>query len=61
MDILDVNLGATLFLAERATLAFAVVIPTRGSNDRTFDWEGLVQLNLYFGGSASTGRAAPNF
>jgi hypothetical protein len=61
VDILDVTLGTTLFLCNRATLATAFSAPLRGTSDRTFDWEFHVQLNYYFGGPSQRGRFAPTF
>ncbi len=57
VDILDLTFGTTNEIGNRATLATGVTIPTRGSDDKTFDWEFHVQFNYYFGGPR--GRAAP--
>jgi hypothetical protein len=59
MDILDMTVGTTFEVANRAFLATGVAFPLRGNNDRTFDWEFHLQLNYYFGGLGR--RAAPNF
>jgi len=49
-------------LRNRTTLAAGFAFPLRGSDDRTFEWEFLLQLNYYFGASASPDRRpAPNF
>src|SRR5262249_10850042 len=61
VDILDVTLGATVLLGNRATLATAFSAPLRGTSDRTFDWEFHVQLNWYFGGLGRRGQFAPTF
>jgi hypothetical protein len=61
VDILDVTLGTTVLLGNRATLATAFSAPLRGTSDRTFDWEFHVQLNWYFGGLARGGQFAPTF
>jgi hypothetical protein len=50
VDILDLTLGMTFLVANRATLATAVVLPLKGSADRTYDWEFQLQLNIFFGG-----------
>jgi hypothetical protein len=50
LDILDVTLGATLVLGDRATIAPGVAFPVKGVDNRTFDWEFLLQFNYYFGG-----------
>lgn len=51
VDILDVTLGATMAIGTRATLGTAVSLPLRDGDDRAFEWEGQVQLNVYFGNS----------
>jgi hypothetical protein len=61
VDILDLTAGATLFVANRATLATAVSVPLRTGDNRTFDWEFHVQLNYYFGGPSRRGPFAPTF
>jgi hypothetical protein len=61
IDILDVTLGGTFLLGERATLATGVAFPLKSSDDRTFDWELQIQFNYYFGGPVSRARWAPNF
>jgi hypothetical protein len=61
VDILDVTLGTTLLLGNRATLATAFSAPLRGTSDRTYDWEFHVQLNYYFGGPGRRGTFAPTF
>jgi hypothetical protein len=61
VDILDLTAGATLFVANRATLATAVSVPLRTGDNRTFDWELHVQLNWYFGGPSRRGTFAPTF
>jgi hypothetical protein len=50
VDILDLTLGTTFELGSRTTLATAFSIPTRGNDDRTFNWEFQIQLNYFFGG-----------
>jgi hypothetical protein len=50
VDILDLTLGTTFEFGRRTTLATAFSIPTRGNDDRTFNWEFQIQLNYFFGG-----------
>jgi hypothetical protein len=57
VDILDLTLGTTFEVANRATLAAAVTLPMRGGDNRTFDWELQFQFNYYFGGPRT--RPAP--
>jgi hypothetical protein len=49
LDILNVTLGGTFLIAERATLAAGVALPITVNDNRTFDWELQVQFNYYFG------------
>jgi hypothetical protein len=49
VDILDLTLGTTFEFASRTRLATAFAIPLRGADNRTFDWEFLLQLNYYYG------------
>jgi hypothetical protein len=49
LDIVNLTLGGTFVLAERATLATAVALPLRQGDNRTFDWEFQVQFNYFFG------------
>lgn len=47
VDILDLTLGGHIQLGRRASLAVGAVLPLRNGDDRTFDAEGSIQLNLY--------------
>lgn len=58
VDILDLTLGTTFELANRARLATAVSLPLRGADNRTYLWEFQLQLNYYFGAPRS-GRLPP--
>jgi hypothetical protein len=49
VDIFDLTFGATFLFTDRAMLATGFSFPLKGSTDRTFDWEFLLQLNYYFG------------
>jgi hypothetical protein len=57
VDILDLTVGTTFAIGKNCTLAPAFAFPLRGGDDRTFDWEFLLQFNYFFGGSPRT----PNF
>jgi hypothetical protein len=57
VDIVDLTLGATFEIANRATVAAAVTLPLRGGDNRTFDYEIQLQLNYYFG--CPRGRRVP--
>jgi hypothetical protein len=59
VDILDMTVGTTFLISERATLAIGAAFPLRTGDNRTFDFEGHLQLNYYFGGTRP--RFAPNF
>jgi hypothetical protein len=59
VDILDMTFGTTFEFGRQATLAAAVAFPTRGGDDKTFDWEFQLQFNYYFGGPRRS--PAPNF
>jgi hypothetical protein len=50
LDILDLTVGNTFLIRDRATLATGFAFPLRRESDRTFDWEFQVQFNYYFGG-----------
>ena len=54
MDILDITMGTTFVIGNRATLGGAFTLPLRDGDDRTFDWEAQVQFNYYFGGGLRT-------
>jgi hypothetical protein len=62
LDIVDVTVGTTFVIGNNATLATAVALPLTTGDNRTFDWEFQLQLNVFFGGlgGASGGGAAPN-
>jgi hypothetical protein len=49
VDLLDMTIGSTFVLSNRATLATGVSVPLLGGDNRTFDWEFHLQLNYYFG------------
>lgn len=49
VELLNVTLGSTIQLGQRATLATGVSLPLRGEDNRTFDWEFHLQFNYYFG------------
>lgn len=49
IDILDLTVGSTIEIANRATLATGIAVPLKRESDRTFDWELQVMLNIYFG------------
>src|SRR5262249_12540245 len=59
VDILDLTVGTTFEISNRATLAAAFAFPLLGGDNRVFDWEFLLEFNYYFG--ASRGRPAPAF
>jgi hypothetical protein len=48
-NILDATLGTTFEFGNRATLSTGLALPLLDKNNRTFDWELLVQFNVYFG------------
>jgi hypothetical protein len=50
VDILDLTVGTTFEFSNKATMAFGFAFPLRGGDNKTFDWEFLLQLNYYFGG-----------
>jgi hypothetical protein len=49
VDILDLTVGNTFEIANRATVATGFIFPLKRNSDRTFDWEFQLQLNYYFG------------
>jgi hypothetical protein len=49
VDILDLTIGNTFEIANRATVATGFIFPLKRNSDRTFDWEFQLQLNYYFG------------
>jgi hypothetical protein len=57
LDIVNLTLGSTFEIANRATIATGFVIPLRGNNDRTFDFEFQLQLNWRFGPRSQFVRA----
>ncbi len=59
VDILNLTVGTTVEVANRATIATGFAFPLRRESDRTFDWEFQLQFNYYFGGPRT--RPAPNF
>jgi hypothetical protein len=61
VDILDMTVGVTSLIGERATLATAVAFPLKGADNRTYDWEFQLQFNYYFGGPVGRSRGAPAF
>jgi hypothetical protein len=59
VDILDMTVGTTVLLGDSTTVAVGFAFPlTSNRSDRVYDWEGLVQLNYYFGARGM--RGAPN-
>ncbi len=62
LNIVDMTVGATFLIGDRATVATGVAFPLTTGNNRTFSWEYQLQVNFYFGPSTtrSTGWA-PNF
>jgi hypothetical protein len=58
IDILDVTVGTTVQVGQRATVAGGFSFPLLSGDNRTFDWEFQLQLNYYFG-RAATRSAAP--
>jgi hypothetical protein len=57
VDILDLTVGNTVVIGNRATVATGFVFPLKRQSDRTFDWEFQLQLNYYFG--CARNRPAP--
>ena len=49
VDILDLTVGTTFELGNKATVATGFSFPLRNGNDKTYDWEFQLQLNYYFG------------
>ncbi|HLN33626.1 MAG TPA: hypothetical protein VK395_38220 [Gemmataceae bacterium] len=61
-DLLDLTVGTTFVIGDRATLATGFAFPLKTGDNRTYDWEFLFQLNYYFGVQNGSGRRfAPNF
>jgi hypothetical protein len=59
VDFIDVTLGTTFEISNRATLAVGFAFPLlSGEQHRTFDYELQFQFNYYFG--AGLGRRSPN-
>lgn len=54
VDLLDMTVGTTFEIANQATIATAFAFPLLGGDNRTFDWEFLLQVNIYFGGPRSS-------
>jgi hypothetical protein len=61
VDLLDLTLGTTFEFAGRTRLATAIVLPLRGADNRTFDWEFQLQLNYYFGTPRRPQLPPPSF
>ena len=59
VDILDLTFGATFVIGDRLTVANGFSFPLRSGDDRTFNWEYLLQINYYFGGPRNPERFAP--
>jgi hypothetical protein len=59
LDILNLTVGNTFLIANRATMATGFAFPLRDSDNRTFSWEFLLQVNYYFGGSRDRPLRAP--
>jgi len=61
-DLLDLTVGTTFVIGDRATLATGFAFPLKTGDNRTYDWEFLFQLNYYFGAQNGSGRRfTPNF
>ena len=60
LDLLTLTVGSTIEFARRATLATGFAFPLKGKDDRTFDWEFELQLNIYFGPTRAPSGSAPN-
>jgi hypothetical protein len=59
VDLLDMTVGTTVLVANRATIATGFAFPLKTGDDRTFSWEFQFQVNYYFGGPRSRGPWAP--
>ena len=55
VDILDMTVGATFEFGKKATVAAGVAFPLLQGDNRTFDYEFLLEVNYYFG----PGRRSP--
>jgi hypothetical protein len=53
IDILDLTVGSTFEIARQTTIATGFAFPLLQHDNRTFDWEFLLQINYYFGGPRS--------
>jgi hypothetical protein len=50
VDILDMTVGGTLKIGDNSSLALGVGFPLRSNkDDRVYNWEGLLEFNVYFG------------
>ncbi|HLJ93445.1 MAG TPA: hypothetical protein VKU02_09675 [Gemmataceae bacterium] len=61
VDILDMTVGTTFLVANRATVATGFAFPLKTGDDRTFSWEFQLQINYYFGGPRNRSSWAPSF
>ena len=60
VSFLDMTLGTTIQIGDRATVAFGFAFPLlSGENHRTYDYEAQIQLNYYFGAGLGR-RSTPN-
>ena len=49
VNIVDLTLGTTFVLNDRATIGTAFTVPLTNDSNKTFDWEFQLQFNYYFG------------
>ena len=49
VNIVDLTLGTTFVLNDRATVGTAFTVPLTNDSNKTFDWEFQLQFNYYFG------------
>jgi hypothetical protein len=49
VNIVDLTLGTTFVLNDRATIGTAFTVPLTNDANKTFDWEFQLQFNYYFG------------
>ena len=46
-DVLNLTLGVNIILNDSMTIRPAMVIPLSDGNDRQFDYEAMVQVNIW--------------
>jgi hypothetical protein len=59
LDVVDLTVGGTFLFGDRTTVATGFAFPVTSGNNKTFNWEYLLQVNYYFGGPARSERFAP--